>query len=221
MELRQRASSATELPFQQLLNNNNLGYVENPLRRVAEEHVVEYIKAFHKDNHLDSVVDLATLIRGARLARQEEIFRTKENADGALTEVEDTALDSEKHTSIWTETRELKIILLTCFLGAVLQGWTQGAIVGANQIWPRALGLKSLELHGPAQTGGKDIWAFSATNAIVYFAASTVGAFICDPMTEILTGRRAAIFVAALFTFVASIGEAFADDWRALLAWRL
>lgn len=78
-----------------------------------------------------------------------------------------------------------------------------------------------LEQHGPTHTGGKDIWKFSATNAIVYFAASTVGAFLCDPLTEILTGRRAAIFVAALFTFVASIGEAFADDWRALLAWRL
>ncbi|KAI4099508.1 MAG: hypothetical protein LQ339_005935 [Xanthoria mediterranea] len=215
MEPRQDKSSKTELPFQQLLNHNDTRVIENPLRRVAEEHVVEWIKNFHGDNGLHCGIDVATLIRGARLARQEEIFRTKEIAEGTLTEVEKRALAKEKVTTIWNETRELKIILLICCLGSVLQG----AIVGANTTWPRALGL-DLEQHGPRQTNGKDIWKFSATNAIVYFAASTVGAFLCDPLTEIVTGRRAAIFVAALFTFVASIGEAFAHDWRALLAWR-
>ncbi|CAO1598709.1 hypothetical protein XANCAGTX0491_002469 [Xanthoria calcicola] len=219
MEPRQDKSSKTELPFQQLLNHNDTRVIENPLRRVAEEHVVEWIKNFHGDNDLHCVIDVATLIRGARLARQEEIFRTKEIAEGTLTEVEERALDKEKVTTIWNETRELKIILLICCLGSVLQGWTQGAIVGANTTWPRALGL-DLEQYGPRQTSGKDVWKFSATNAIVYFAASTVGAFLCDPLTEIVTGRRAAIFVAALFTFVASIGEAFAHDWRALLTWR-
>ena len=66
----------------------------------------------------------------------------------------------------------------------------------------------------------RDIWIFSATNAIVYFAACTVGAFLCDPLTEIFVGRRGAIFVAALFTFTASIGEAFTHSWQALFACR-
>ncbi|KAL8847002.1 MAG: hypothetical protein Q9221_007943 [Calogaya cf. arnoldii] len=200
---RERASSATKLPFQQLLNNNSLRVVENPLRRIAEEHVIKFFEDFHRDHSLGSV----------------EIFLTQEIADGTLTEVEEAAIDKEKHTTIWTETRELKIILLICSLGSTLQGWTPGAIVAANQTWPGALGLTSLEQDGPTQTGGH-VWAFGATNAIVYFAASTVGAFLCDPLTEILTGRRGAIFVAALFTFVASIGQAFAHDWKALLAWR-
>ncbi|KAL8651948.1 MAG: hypothetical protein Q9226_004475 [Calogaya cf. arnoldii] len=217
------ASSATELPFQQLLNNKELGLIENPLRRIAEEHVIKFFKDFHQDNNLGRVVNITTLVRGARLARQEEIFLAQEIADRTLTEVEKTAIDKEKKTNIWTETRELKIILLICSLGSTLQGWTQGAIVAANQIWPWDLHLKSLSQGGSTQLTGpwQEIWAFSGTNAIVYFAASTVGAFLCDPLTEILTGRRGAIFVAALFTFVASIGEAFVHDWKALLAWRL
>ena len=90
-------------------------------------------------------------------------------------------------------------------------------------MWPGALGLESLKQSAPTQTGGlpHEVWAFSATNAIVYFSAATVGAFLCDPLTELLTGRRAAIFVAALFTFISSIGEASAQTWQSLLAWRL
>ncbi|KAL8927673.1 MAG: hypothetical protein Q9172_001233 [Xanthocarpia lactea] len=210
MEHRQRASPNTPLPFQQLLNHNDLGVIENPLRRVAEEHVIDRVREFHEKALLHNVVDVATCIRGALLARQEEIFTTREGDHGPISDVEKAALDKEKRTSIWTDTRELKIILSNCSLGSVLQGWVQGAIVAANQVWPGALGLVSLKQNGPTQTGGLayEVWAFSATNAIVYFAAATVGVFLCDPLTEILTGRRAAIFVAALFTFISSIGIA-------------
>ena len=123
MEHRQRASSETRLPFQQLLNHNDLRVIENPLRRVAEEHVVEYVRGFHEDNDLGSVIDDATCIRGGCLARQEEIFSTTAGEDGFITQVERTALEKEKRTTIWTDTRELKIILLICSLGSVLQGW--------------------------------------------------------------------------------------------------
>ena len=123
MEPQQQESSKPQLPFQQLLNHNNLRVVENPLRRVAEEHVIKYIRDFHNDNDLGSVVDVGTCIRGGLLARQEEIFLTREEDEHSITEVEKTALDKEKHTSIWTDTRELKIILLICSLGSVLQGW--------------------------------------------------------------------------------------------------
>jgi hypothetical protein len=38
-----------------------------------------------------------------------------------------------------------------------------------------------------------DVWRFAATNAILYFSASTLGAFLCDPLTELVTGRRGAL----------------------------
>lgn len=78
-----------------------------------------------------------------------------------------------------------------------------------------------ISLSDDDSNGYRDIWIFSGTNAIVYFAASSVGALLCDPLTELFVGRRGAIFVAALFTFTASIGEAFAPSWQALFGCRL
>ncbi|KAL8928047.1 MAG: hypothetical protein Q9172_001102 [Xanthocarpia lactea] len=202
-----------------MLENGRLAIIENPLRRIPEEEVNGYIKSFHEENGLGIGIDLNTLVRGARLARDEEAFVQEEA--GNLTEVESAALKKEKCTTIWSESREIKIILLTCCVGSIIQGW--GAIIAANQTWPEEL-LKTLTpTNGPTQPGGssKDTWLFSATNAIVYFAASSVGAFLCDPLTEIFVGRRGAIFVAGLFTFIASIGEAFTHSWQTLFACRL
>ena len=89
--------------------------------------------------------------------------------------------------------------------------------------------LRPQEFHlntgstGPGQPEARigDIWRFSATNAIVYFAASSVGALLCDPLTEIFVGRRGALFAAAICTFAASIGEAFTHSWQALFACRV
>ncbi|KAL9044923.1 MAG: hypothetical protein Q9214_001974, partial [Letrouitia sp. 1 TL-2023] len=62
---------------------------------------------------------------------------------------------------------------------------------------PTEFGL-GLGFNGPNEPKGyiSDIWIFSATNAIVYFAASSAGALLCDPLTEIFVGRRGALFVA-------------------------
>ncbi|KAL8915015.1 MAG: hypothetical protein Q9171_000455 [Xanthocarpia ochracea] len=215
-----RPSSTTQFPFTRMLENGRLAIIENPLRRIPEEELNGYIKSFHKEKGLGIGIDFNTLVRGARLARDEEAFVQEEA--GNLTEVESAALEKEKRTTIWSESREIKIILLICCVGSIVQGWSQGAIVAANQTWPKAL-LKTLTpTSGPTQPGGssRDMWLFSATNAIAYFAASSVGAFLCDPLTEIFVGRRGAIFVAGLFTFTASIGEAFTHSWQALFACR-
>ncbi|KAL9594358.1 MAG: hypothetical protein Q9219_007072 [cf. Caloplaca sp. 3 TL-2023] len=222
MERQPRQSTTTQIPFQQLLKRNDLAIIENPLRRIPESNLPTYIEEFYEQSDLANIVDVDTLIRATRLARDEEAFIDEESAEGTLTKVETTALDKEKSTTIWTESREIKIILLSCCVASIVQGWAQGAIVGANQSWPKDLGLNLGQNVGPTEPeNGQigDIWRFSATNAIVYFAASSIGAFLCDPLTEIFVGRRGAIFVAALFTFAASIGEAFTQSWQALFAW--
>lgn len=218
------ASNEHPIPFERLLKDNDLAFVENPLRRIPEDRLRALIETFYHDNpRLVDFVDLDTLIRGARLARDKEAFLKEEEANGRLSKVEKAALDKEKVSSIWTESRELKIILLICFLGAVVQGWVQGAIVGANQTWPKEFHLdlgKNFGNSGSDQGRTSHIWIFSATNAIAYFAASSVGAFLCDPFTELFVGRRGAIFAAALFTAAASIGEYFARSWQGLFACR-
>lgn len=116
-------STTDRLPFQQLLEHNHLGIIDNPLRRIPEDHLNDYINSFYDEAGLATVIDLDTATRAARLARDEEAFSVEEEAEQTLTQVERIALETEKHTTIWTESREIKIILLTCFVGSVLQGW--------------------------------------------------------------------------------------------------
>jgi len=210
--------NAQQLPFQQLLENNELGIIENPLQRVEEDDLDHDIYDFHEHYRLGSVVDVETLIHGAHLARDEEAT----SAEGILTEVEEHACERERTNRFWEESKELKVILLTCCVGSVVQGWAQGAIVGANTGWPAEFGLHVGHGNpGDPQSRTGDIWRFSATNAIVYFSASCLGAFLCDPMTEIFWGRQGALFVAATMTFAASIGQAFTHSWQALFACRI
>ena len=113
------------LPFQQLLEHGNTAIIKNPLRRVPEDHLTTYIESFFKKSGLENVIDIATLVRGARLARDQEAFIAEGNREGSVTPVELAALKKEKfdNISIWTEARELKIILLTCCVGSILHGW--------------------------------------------------------------------------------------------------
>ena len=123
MDYQRRRSTTVQLPFEQLLGHNDLAIIENPLRRIPEDRVNAYIGSFHEESDLADVVDVDTLIRGARLARDEEAFIAEESAKKLLTTVEKAALDKEKSSSIWTESREIKIILLACCVGSITQGW--------------------------------------------------------------------------------------------------
>ncbi|KAL8950680.1 MAG: hypothetical protein Q9222_003290 [Ikaeria aurantiellina] len=218
-----RRPSEPQVPFDQLLKNGRLGVIENPLRRIPEDRLNECIESFFQECDFTGVLDLPTIIDGAHLAKEEEAFKAEKEEGGNLNDIDRTALKKEKSARIWTETKDIKTILLICSIGSVLQGWVQGAIIGANQLWP---GRLHLDLNGPNNQGlsppspGKQLWQFSAANAIVFFAAGSVGAFLCDPFTEVFMGRRGAIFAAALFTFTASIGEAFVPSWEALFACR-
>lgn len=112
-----------QLGFQQLLNQNDLAIIENPLRRIPENRLSGYIKSFYEESQLANVISLDVLVRAARLARDEEAFKSEGIADHSLTNVDRTALEKEKHTSIWTESREIKIILLICSVASIVQGW--------------------------------------------------------------------------------------------------
>ena len=217
MERQTPRNRATQLPFQRLLKNNDLGIIENPLARIDEDELAQRISEFYRDFHLSDVVDLDVLIRGGHLARSEEIFV----AEGSPSNLEKEALSKEKDSRFWEESKELRVILLTCSVASIVQGWVQAAIVGANQGWPTEFGLNigSNDSDGP-QGSTTDIWVFGAVNSIVYFAASSVGALLCDPLTEIFVGRRGAIFVAGILTFTASIGSAFTHSWKTLFACR-
>lgn len=195
-----------------------MGFKGNPLRRFTQEQFDEYFKTFHRDYDLDGVVDVTTLLRGARLARDQEAFVTEDDAQRTLLDVEAAAIEEGKYTNVWTVARGVKIHLLICTLGSVVQGWTLGSIVGASQVRSKNLRLEDGIFGGKPPFG--DIGGPAAINAIAHFTAITIGAFLCDPLTDIFMGRRGAIFATTLAIAFASVGEAFIISWGAWLTCR-
>ena len=150
-------------------------------------------------------------------------METCKKVDG-LTKIEKNALDTEYATGFWHHIKrlpkEFRIILSTCCLAALTQGWDQQSINGANLSWPSYFGLDAdLNLKENTHTG--DVWIFGAVNAAPYLSGAFVGCWLSDPLNEYFYGRRGAIFVASLFSFAAVIGAACASSWQTLLICRV
>jgi hypothetical protein len=79
-------------------------------------------------------VDVELLIRGAKFAKEEDLL----DLDVDLNEVEDLspierrAIERRRTLPFWKEPKDLLVILITCCLGALTQGWDQAGIAGAN-----------------------------------------------------------------------------------------
>ena len=117
MEYQERRTTTMELPFQTLLKNNETGVIKNPLWRIHEDDLDAEIRNFHQEYGLANIVDEDVLVRAGRLAKDEEATII----EGSLDDIEIAALKREKFTKIWNESKELKIILLTCKQAVFLQ----------------------------------------------------------------------------------------------------
>ena len=192
------------------------GSIDSPLQWTDPENQDENVRRTHHAYGLENTVSEAMLVRGGRLARDEELFLS--GAD--VTQFERDALAREKTSTVWRQSKEMKIILLTCCVAAVAQGWDQASITGANLLWYKDMGL-SADLTKPDKVKIRDVWIFGGVNAITYFAACSLGAWISDPLNEYFWGRRGALFVAGLFSFVGVVGCAFCHIWQTLFVCRL
>ncbi|KAL8818157.1 MAG: hypothetical protein Q9191_008002, partial [Dirinaria sp. TL-2023a] len=151
---------------------------------------------------LEDVLDERLLLRGARFAQDDVLFKEY----GHLDRVEKRAIEREENSRLKNQSRELNTILLTCCIAALVQGWSQSFIIGVNLQWPYAFGLQTNEGISESII---NFWIFGGVNAITYFAAGFIGCWLSDPLNEYFWGRRGALFIAGLFTFTASIGSAF------------
>jgi MFS family permease len=143
----------------------------------------------------------------------------------------------------------LRTTFFVLFVAAVVQGWNQTGTTGANLGWPQELLFNSepvdptrpdRSLNQNCVPGGHNKWIFAAVNAMPYLAASmsvhsmlpllfaswrsanihSRGTFLSDSLNEVFFGRRNAILISALIIFAASIGSAFATEWKSLLGMR-
>lgn len=125
--------------------------------------------------------------------------------------------------------------VITLCLSAVIQGWIQSGINGANLTWPLDFQLFPVKVHGNDDhcvevtnnnyeqicVNNSARWSFAAVNAITYFAAALGGCFLSDPLQSWTFGRRDAILISACLCFISLIGAACSRSWQELLVWRV
>ena len=169
------------------------------------------MQEFHNDHQLKQVIDLPLLLRGAKFAQDARLFKQSVDSNSA----EWAAICREEEPKLRDQTRALNTVLLTCCIAAVVQGWSQASITGANLQWPYAFGIAEPD-PDPRKPNHTRYWTLGVVNAITFFAASSIGCWLSDPLNEHFWGRRGALFIAGVFTFAASIGSAFTNTWQTL-----
>ena len=202
------------------------------------------VRSFHEENKLGNIVEKETLVRGGRLVRDPSGF---EHIPG-LTSTERSVLNEElsperKPDDSYREhlnrlrgqvrrlTHDFRLVLATCCMAAVVQGWNQSNLNGANLQWPRDF-CRPVDVLNPYHEAPPDpkcprtnpvhnIWLFGAINSISYFSAAAIGCWLSDPLNEYVGGRRGALFVSALTSFSGCIGSAYTHSWQALLGTRI
>ncbi|KAF4457817.1 sugar transporter [Fusarium austroafricanum] len=137
-------------------------------------------------------------------------------------------LDEEDREALRTEKdhrwRHPKSLYYTIFLNSIsqaIQGWDQTGSNGANLSFPQAFNIAD---HGDACTAAgtceTNSWIVGAINGTPYMAIALFACWLSDPLNHLI-GRRGTIFVGAIFSLLAPIGQALAQSWPQILVCRI
>ncbi|KAJ5593073.1 hypothetical protein N7537_009977 [Penicillium hordei] len=141
---------------------------DNPLDNTESSELEADVRAFHSNLSLDIVVDLRTLINGARLAKHR-----LRNVPSGLTPAELETLSresSEKYLS-FLQTRGLLVTVMATACAAITQGWQQSTINGSALLkWQDDLGLDT----------GRDMLLIGFINAAPWLSGSLM--YVVSPL---------------------------------------
>ncbi|KAJ3938230.1 uncharacterized protein N0V96_011919 [Colletotrichum fioriniae] len=166
------------------------------------------VEAFCTEHGLQE--EIAVFRKGALVAQDPEGYETLTGSE-ALDEAEITAL-REEVTHKWRLPKKLYLTIITCSIGAAVQGWDQTGTNGANIFFP--------EEYGIASSSTRDRLILGLVNAGPYIGSALCGCWLSDPLNHYF-GRRGVIFFSAHFCIWPLIGSAFSHNWQQQLANRL
>lgn len=151
------------------------------------------------------------IIRKGALVAQDPTGYEDITGEEALTEEEVEALRGEVLHK-WRISRTLLLTIVTCSIGAAVQGWDQTGSNGANLYMPIAYGIGSDSISDKLTIG--------LINAAPYLGTAFVGCWLSDPINNYF-GRRGTIFFAGNFCLWPVLASAFCATWQQLLICRL
>ncbi|KAJ6064040.1 Major facilitator superfamily domain general substrate transporter [Penicillium canescens] len=182
--------------------------IDNPLVHQEYPQLEAEVELFHVRLKLESVVDLQTLIKGAKIAKQPWGHHTLELTPAELQTINE---ENSENSLSFLSTRGLLVTIMATACAAITQGWQQSTINGSVLLnWQDDLGL-DLD-HDPLLIG--------FINAAPWLSGSLIGTWLSDPLQEKF-GRRPALFIAAVFCVALVIGTARCNSWESLLVCRI
>lgn len=129
------------------------------------------VEEFAQVNDLNDILD--ELKKGALVARDPSNFDTMPQLDA-----EEKAALTKEVTHKWAHTRTLYITIITCSIGAAVQGWDQTGSNGANLSFPDQFGIGTGSANPPLPTSDRDNWLVGLVNAAPYIASSLIGCWV-------------------------------------------
>ncbi|KAE8360789.1 hypothetical protein BDV27DRAFT_167456 [Aspergillus caelatus] len=106
----------------------------NPLLLRTPDELEDDVRKFYDRNHLQDVIDVELLIKGARIAQEPDNLYTLD-----LTPAEFKAIKDEKESGFWQQSKDLKVTILTTACAAITQGWQQSTINAGSGGWKHDL----------------------------------------------------------------------------------
>ncbi|KAL4888297.1 MFS transporter [Aspergillus ambiguus] len=170
---------------------------------------------FHRRHKLGNVVDVDVLAKGALIAQYPTNIH---NPD--VTALEKSAIESEAKSTIFHQTKEMNVIILTTACAAIIQGWQQSTINAASRGWQCSLLLDSSD---DFCINTYQMYMTCLTDAAPWISGSIIGTWVSDPLQESIFGRRYALSVSAFFCAIGAlaIGSAWCEKWWHTLICRL
>ncbi|KAK2612565.1 hypothetical protein QQS21_001503 [Conoideocrella luteorostrata] len=190
------------------LNSNIEAKIKNPLIGIPRRVLLSNVDRFCREKDLN---DYRHLIRQGALVAQDPTGYEDITGSEALGQEEiDSLRDEVLHK--WRIPRVLYLTIITCSIGAAVQGWDQTGSNGANLLFPKAFHIDSESDHDKLLVG--------LVNAAPYIGTALFGCWLTDPINSYF-GRRGAIFVSANFCLWPVLAGAFCNTWKQLFICRL
>ncbi|THW98141.1 MFS transporter [Aureobasidium pullulans] len=194
--------------------NNKPGEVKNPLAGLTKAEIFRNVETYAQKYELNVIVDL--LKKGALVAQNPGHPEAIEELSARELE----SIQAEK-THRWRHPKTLYAMVALNSVGAAIQGWDQTGSNGANLSFPQEFGIADTgtvcESIGNCE---RNSWVVGAINAAPYMALCVIACWLLDPVNHYI-GRRGAIFVGAIFSLLAPIGQALAQSWPQILICRI
>ncbi|KAI1095244.1 hypothetical protein F5B19DRAFT_481913 [Rostrohypoxylon terebratum] len=182
--------------------------ITNPLAGISRECLLDQVTKFSESHGLAKY--LSIMRKGALVAQNPTAFEAIQEPE-ALDEDEIKALRDEAEYK-WRVPWLLYLTIITCSIGAAVQGWDQEGSNGANLTFPAQFGIGGDTDH--------DVLLVGLINSAPYIGSALIGCWLSDPL-NCHFGRRGTIFVSALFCLLTPIGGALTQNWQQLLITRI